>query len=196
MSDERFSVLFVCTANICRSPMAERLAAHVLLESLGAGAARFTMASAGTKALEGEDMHPYTAQVLQAAGAPAGGFRARQVLPQQVAGADLILTATRTHRSAVVSLDPSALGRCFTIPQFARLTEAVTRSTTLPEGDPVQRGRALVRETARARALLQPVPAEEDEIPDPIGRSLEAFDACGALLRQTLRPPLELITGR
>ena len=39
--------------------------------------------------------------------------------------ADLVLTATRRHRSAVVSSVPAAIGRSFTILQFARLCEAV-----------------------------------------------------------------------
>jgi protein-tyrosine phosphatase len=195
MTSERFTILFVCTANICRSPMAERLAAQVLLESLGDHAHRFAVSSAGTRGHEGDEMHPHTAEVLHSVDAPAGGFRARQLLPRDIARADLILTATREHRSAVVSLDPTALGRCFTIPQFARLADAVARDGTLPVGDPVQRGRSLVREAAGARARLQPVPAEEDEIPDPIGRPLNAFEACGTLLQRTLRPPLELIAG-
>ncbi|HEV7826123.1 MAG TPA: low molecular weight phosphatase family protein [Mycobacteriales bacterium] len=186
MPDGRFHILFVCTANICRSPMAERVAAAQLTGP-------FSVSSAGTRGHHGDEMHPYAAETLVSLGVAPDGFRARQLDASQVAGADLILTATRKHRSAVVSLDPTSLGRAFTIPQFARLvaaSEPVART-----GDPVERAREVVREAVRARATLQPVDQELDEIADPYGHPREEFAACAALLEDTLRPTLAVIAA-
>jgi protein-tyrosine phosphatase len=186
MSQGYFNVLFVCTANICRSPMAERLAAAEL-------DGPFSVASAGTRGHHGEDMHPYAAETLASMDVDPEGFRARQLDASHIAGADLILTATREHRSAVVSLDPTSLGRAFTIPQFARLVAA--SEPVGSSGDPAERARAVVKEALRARALLQPVEREVDEIADPIGRPREAFTACATLLQDTLRPALAVIAA-
>jgi protein-tyrosine phosphatase len=190
MSGQRFEILFVCTANICRSPMAERLAARYL----GDVPDLFGVSGAGTRGQEGSEMHPHAEQTLRSLGASADGFQARRLTAAHLAGADLVLTATREHRSACVSLDPVSLGRVFTIPQFARLAE-VMATTPIDGDDPVTRARAVVREAVRARALLQPISAELDEIADPIGRPQEAFDACGELLQRELGPTLRLLAG-
>ena len=190
MSGERFEILFVCTANICRSPMAERLAARYLADMTDV----IGVSGAGTRGHEGSQMHPHAEQSLRSLGVTSGGFRARQLTAAHLAGADLVLTAAREHRSACVSLDPASLGRVFTIPQFARLAE-VTAGTPIPGDDPVTRARGVVREAVRARALLQPVSAELDEIADPIGRPQAEFDACAALLQRELLPTLRLLAG-
>src|SRR5438128_596932 len=61
---DRFRWLMVCTGNICRSPMAERLAVAGIAQRLGADASRFEVTSAGTFGLEGNEMEPFAAQVL------------------------------------------------------------------------------------------------------------------------------------
>jgi protein-tyrosine phosphatase len=189
MSGGGFSILFVCTANICRSPMAERLAAQELARHGGL----ISVSSAGTRGHHGDDMHPYAAETLESMGVAADAFRARQLDASHIGGADLILTATREHRSAVVSLDPASLGRAFTIPQFARLVAASDRVPATE--NPVERARMVVQEALRARAMLQPVDRELDEIADPIGRPREAFTACATLLQNTLRPALAVIAA-
>ncbi|MER5705631.1 low molecular weight phosphatase family protein, partial [Micromonospora sp. NPDC002296] len=50
-------ILFVCHANMCRSPMAEYLAGWLLAKL------PVEVASAGTAAVDGRPMHPYAAQV-------------------------------------------------------------------------------------------------------------------------------------
>jgi protein-tyrosine phosphatase len=193
-SNSRFHIMYVCTANICRSPMAERVAGQRLRQVLGPAAARFTVSSAGTSALQGDDIHPYAVKALESLGAPVDGFRARQVTAGLLADADLVLTAGREHRAACVSLEPTTLGRCFTIRQFARLAETVSGSS-LPIGDPVTRARHLVAAALRARGTLQPVAPEFDGVPDPIGRSPEVFADCAQLLREAVGLPLDLIAG-
>ncbi|HEX9528470.1 MAG TPA: hypothetical protein VF951_13310, partial [Streptosporangiaceae bacterium] len=70
----QFGILFVCTGNVCRSVIAERLARRGLRARLGADARRFRVASAGIAGLDGCPVHPYTAEALSWLGADADGF--------------------------------------------------------------------------------------------------------------------------
>src|SRR6266487_4367262 len=103
-----FRVLVVCAGNVCRSPLAERLIRARLAAALGGGAERFLVASAGTEAVAGTPMDQRAAAVARSLGADPDGFRAQPVSADLVAGADLVLTATREHRAAVVRLHPPA----------------------------------------------------------------------------------------
>jgi protein-tyrosine phosphatase len=172
-----FSVLMVCTANYCRSPIAEQLLTAASTARFGPG--WWTVGSAGTAAYPVRPIHEYSAQVLMERNAFLEGHRSRVLDAAMLRGADLVLTATREHRSAVVRLLPAAIGRTFTMLQFARLTRMVP---PLHGSDPAQLGRELVVEAKAARPLLQPVPPEEDDLPDPMGRPLEEFERCAARL--------------
>ena len=59
-----FTVLLVCTGNICRSALAERLGRAYLDELLGEDASAIRLVSAGTRAVVGSAMHPDSALVL------------------------------------------------------------------------------------------------------------------------------------
>lgn len=177
-----FSVLMVCTANYCRSPIAEQLLTSSSTAQFGPG--RWTVTSAGTDAHSVRPIHEYSAQVLLERGAFVEGHRSRLLDAAMLRDADLVLTASREHRSAVVRLLPAAIGRTFTMLQFARLTTMVP---PLHGPDAAQLGRELVVEAKAARPLLQPVPPEEDDLPDPMGRPLEEFERCAARLDGVVR---------
>jgi protein-tyrosine-phosphatase len=100
-----FTILLVCTGNICRSAMAERLGRAFIAQVLGAHADQVRIVSAGTRAVVGSVMHPDSALVLRGFGAEAGDFRARHLVDGMVAGADLTLTMTRAHRRDVLHRD-------------------------------------------------------------------------------------------
>ena len=116
-------ILFVCTGNICRSPMAQQL----LLAALGTGpdAARYRVTSAGTHGYDGQDMDPPAAAELRRLGGDSAGFRSRALTDRACKAADLILTATREQRSIVLDRVPSALRRSFTLLEFAQSIQAL-----------------------------------------------------------------------
>ena len=62
-------VLHVCTGNVCRSPMAERLMRHGLAQRLGTAAGAILVESAGTWGHEGASMEAHAAAVLAEYGA-------------------------------------------------------------------------------------------------------------------------------
>ncbi|MCA1824249.1 MAG: protein tyrosine phosphatase [Frankia sp.] len=188
---ERFDLLFVCTGNICRSPMAELMTIHRLQQLLGHDARRFVVHSAGTHGLTGVPLEYSASQALADMGIRADGFRARELTARQVEGADLVLGATRQHRAAAVTLVPRAAARTFTIREFARLVRDVDVAE-LPGDDVVTRARALVRAAAARRGLTRARP-EDDDVVDPYGGPSGGFQACAATIADALQTPIEII---
>jgi protein-tyrosine phosphatase len=176
-----FCVLYVCTGNICRSPFAEVLTAHLVAQSGLAGV--ITVSSAGTGALVGHPMHPASRVEAVRRGVPepwVDAFAARQLDPRIVGGADLILGATPAHRAEAVRLWPRALPVAFSLLEFARLA-ALVEPSGLP-ADPVDRGGALVAAARAQRGMAPGGGPDADAIPDPYGGPAEAHAAAAALV--------------
>ncbi|MFY1631817.1 low molecular weight phosphatase family protein [Solwaraspora sp. WMMB335] len=199
--DDRFTILFVCRANICRSPMAERLARHAIACRLGAQAEVFAVHSAGTHALADQPMHPHTERVLRERQADVAGFRSRLVGAGHLGSADLVLTASRRHRAHCVNLAPQAVARTFTVRQFGRLAGAVVAAPVgtgaavgVTADTPTARARGLITAAAAARSRIQPVSAGQDDLADPVLRPLADFRDCADQISRTLDVLLDLIT--
>jgi protein-tyrosine phosphatase len=174
-------LLFVCTGNLCRSPLAERRTRH-----LGA-AGGLTVQSAGTRAVVGAPMDEDAAQVLAELGGDPEGHRAAQLTEDDVAAADLVLTMAAAHRTAVLERSPGALRTTFT------LAEAVGLLDLLDPGEdpiglaPAEHLRAMVARLAAGRALLPRPHAGFPDVPDPIGRPLAVHREAGRLIDEALR---------
>ncbi|MBS1837635.1 MAG: low molecular weight phosphatase family protein [Actinobacteria bacterium] len=166
-------VLFVCTANMCRSPMAEHLFAAQLrcLPS----STTWLVGSAGTHVRTGSQVHELVREVLAERGISVPPTSSRQVTVEHLEHADLIVTAGRSHRSWVVERAPSAVRRTFTLPELGRLC-AAGRDGLEPSA--TASGASLLGHAARGRRRLQPVTAHEDLIKDPMGGDIGAFRRC------------------
>lgn len=205
-------MLMVCTGNICRSPLAERLAAdrlaHLLPRAGIAGTRSplesvVTIRSAGVRACAGEPMHPHASTVLDERGVEYHGFRARQLTAAMVQEADLVLCATRRHRAEAVTLVPRAVRRSFTLREFARLTDSAWAEcrplSPCPAGED-QRGRlraagmALWEIGKAARGIAPPIAPENDDITDPLGGQLDAFRSCAEVIDAALEPVERALT--
>ncbi|MGN8051069.1 low molecular weight phosphatase family protein [Curtobacterium sp. 22159] len=172
-------VLFVCSGNICRSP----LGAQVLVARLGRDAPGFTVESAGTIAEDGAPMDAAAARQSVRLGGDPSAHGSRYLTEAIAAGADLVLTAERSHRAAVVSLAPRAAKRAFTIKQFSRVLEALEPADLAG----VATAEQLVERVARLRGTVPP-PADpaDDDVDDPYRRSeathVRVADEIGAAL--------------
>lgn len=103
-------VLFVCLGNICRSPTAHGVFAQVALRS-SPGLVRH-VDSAGTAAYHaGEPPDPRTQAAARARGYELGGLRARQVMPADLAGFDLVLAMDRANLQSLRALRAAGGGR-------------------------------------------------------------------------------------
>ncbi|MEU4405106.1 hypothetical protein AB0F88_11310 [Streptosporangium sp. NPDC023963] len=182
----RFRILFVCTGNICRSPLAERLTRAAL-----GPCPAVQVSSAGTHAQSGMEMAGHARRTLVRLGGDPAGFGSRLLVPKLVAEADLVLTATGRHRAHAVALHLAAAGRAFTIAEFGTLVRAVPPGKVTRHRDPAHRARALVDE---ARALRGLVRVDELDIADPYGGSRLAYRAAGRTIARALAVPLGLLT--
>ncbi|MHC5704855.1 arsenate reductase/protein-tyrosine-phosphatase family protein [Streptomyces tirandamycinicus] len=160
-----FRVLVVCTGNLHRSPLAERLLRARLAGSPGA----FEVSSAGTAGATGTPMDPVAASLLAELGGDPRGALARRLTAALVEDSDLVLGAAAEHREAAVRLSPVwALRRAFTLREFARLLRAEDAEGVT---DPAGRAAALVEGAAARRGNKGR--ADDDDVADPHGAPLE-----------------------
>ena len=96
-------VLFICTANLCRSAAAEKLLRHY-----GAGAG-FEARSRGTAAAPGAGMPSAVRDFLSAAGVQDLGHRPELVMEADIGWADLVLVMEDHHYEAVAERFPQAM---------------------------------------------------------------------------------------
>ncbi|MFA3842778.1 arsenate reductase/protein-tyrosine-phosphatase family protein [Streptomyces aureus] len=201
-------VLFICTGNVHRSVLAERL----LAARLAPGSA-VRPESAGTQARPWSGMEASTRAVLEELGGDGSGFAARPLTAQLVAEATLVLGLAHEHREAAVRLAPTALRRCFTLKEFVRLAvggadtlrggEAGGEGTATTHGDvpdgqdpPVVDGfDVVVAATARRRGTATPVPPAEDDISDPWGRPHSVLYGCAREIDGTVSTLARLLGG-
>lgn len=167
-----FTILTVCTGNVCRSPLAEGLLRMVL------GGLDVRVHSAGTGALVGEGMTEQNQRIASDLGVIDGpGHRARQLDIEHLRSADLILALSREHRRQVVELLPRASRQAFTLREFARLAVEVSdEDLATLRGLEAERMRGAVELVAQLRGTLPPLedPADDDVV-DPYRQSDEVY---------------------
>ncbi|MHA7287348.1 arsenate reductase/protein-tyrosine-phosphatase family protein [Arthrobacter sp. MDT3-44] len=178
-----FRILTVCTGNICRSPMAERLL-QAGLDACFPG--EFEVQSAGTSALVDQSIDPKVASHIREKGGRADDFKARQLTAEILAGQDLVLALTRAHRSSVVQIAPSMLRRTFTLREFARLIKEIHLDESLVGSS---RWQVAVPSAVRARRPHS-VNATDDDIVDPYRQPADIynrmFEQCGPTIDEVL----------
>ena len=150
MPIKQLRVLFVCTGNICRSPIAERmLEATAVAEGLD-----LDVGSAGTRALNGRPMHPDSTRVLRERGLRSDGFQSRLLTTHIATESDLVLGLTREHRAVARQLAPIRWKRMYA------LRELSCNQDTLPEMSPTDSRLDIADPIGRSPAVFDQVATE------------------------------------
>ena len=165
MSTDPLRVLFVCTANICRSAHMELTARALAGEGSG-----LVFASAGTHGFVEAPMDAVMAGTLPAGA--AGSFRSRRPDASLLEEADVVLTAEASHRSLILEDHPHLVRSVFTVGQFYVAVER----------EPGLRGRALVEAVARRRTPARVA----DDVTDPYRRGVVAAEAAAGRISTML----------
>ena len=116
----RTTLLFVCSGNTCRSPMAEAIARRLLAEGRGVPEAELegqgiSVLSAGAFAQHGARATPAAVDAVRAMGADLSGHRSRPLTVELIHQADVIFTMGRSHAGAVMAMVPSARHKVATL---------------------------------------------------------------------------------
>lgn len=179
-------VLVVCTANVCRSPMAAALLNHHLSHI----DADVTVRSAGTRAVE-LPVDPEAVRALDELGVRLVDHVPRRIDRTMIAddGADLVITMTRDHLRQVATTSPDAWPRTFTLRELVRRAADSSRSAprelrsgAITELDGWVLGMSFGR---RAADLMGS--DEHDDTADPHGLGIDAVRRTAADLDRATR---------
>jgi protein-tyrosine-phosphatase len=134
-------VLFVCTGNTCRSPMAE-----ALFRKAVADRPDFTVGSAGVAAAKGASASTETLNVLKKRGASLEGFKSRPVSEKLLSSATHVFAMTEGHLAALEASYPEHSDKFFLVREFAGITDK-RQGVDVP--DPIGMGPAAYEEVAK-----------------------------------------------
>jgi len=134
------SVLFVCTGNICRSPIAEGLFRRLL-----GNRKDIEVASAGVHAVRGQPPSLYAVQVCEEEGVDISGLRSQPLTAALVDRATHIFAMTGAHLETIEMLFPQGAEKSFLLREFEQPGTTVWRD--LP--DPIGLGREVYEDCAR-----------------------------------------------
>jgi RpiB/LacA/LacB family sugar-phosphate isomerase len=127
------TILFLCTGNVCRSPMAEGLFRHAVK-----GRGDFRVLSAGLGALDGQPPTHHSVQAMKEIGIDISHQRSRALTTELVRSADYIFGMTHSHVDTVALLYPQLAEKTFLLREFDETLEPYEKDISDPIGSPYQ----------------------------------------------------------
>ncbi|HEY5298496.1 MAG TPA: ribose 5-phosphate isomerase B [Verrucomicrobiae bacterium] len=123
------TILFICTGNVCRSPMAEGIFRQAMK-----GRGEFRILSAGLGAMDGQPPSPHSVTALKEIGIDISGQRSRALTVDLVRQADFIFGMTHSHVDTITLLYPPAAEKTFLLREFDDTLEPFEKDIPDPIG--------------------------------------------------------------
>ncbi|WP_137655298.1 arsenate reductase/protein-tyrosine-phosphatase family protein [Bifidobacterium moukalabense] len=174
-------IMFVCTGNICRSPMGELLLTKYLTGTT------VRVSSAGTRGLPMHQIDPSSARLMDSVGIESSGFRSRRLTRQMADEADLILCFEKGQRKDIVALAPAAVRYTFLLSDFANMCEYCARNGMVKGLTIQERLQSVIKSSSMIRPML-PTPRD---IEDPHGRTFDKFRTAANQTNTSIRTILK-----
>jgi len=129
----KVTILFVCTGNSCRSPMAEGLFKKYLAEKLGCTVDRlvekgYIITSAGTLGMVGFPASAEAVRVCAAMGVDISNHRSRALNGLLIEQSDLIYVMAQGHRDAVADISPESMDNCLLLAENTDIPDPIGQS--------------------------------------------------------------------
>ncbi|MEK4061206.1 MULTISPECIES: low molecular weight protein arginine phosphatase [Paenibacillus] len=179
-------ILFVCTGNTCRSPMAEGLLRKLAKER----GIELEVRSAGVSAISGTSISRHAGAILREEGIN-DQIISSQLNAEMVSWADLVLTLTGGHKRHLLQYFPSAVTKTYTLKEYVHDEEAV--NSDIQELDSLYAdaelsialgGEPKATDLQRIIEIRQRIPSFD--ITDPYGGSREDYELAAAEIRTAL----------
>jgi protein-tyrosine phosphatase len=175
-------IVVLCTANVCRSPMA----AALLARRLSGLSVTARIRSAGTLR-DGDPPLPEVVSVMAGYGIDIAAHRGRVARAGDLAHVGLVLAMARDSLRYAVVTEPGVWPRAFTLLELIRRGE---RIGPRPPGEPFAGWLSRAHDGRQRAALLGD--SAEDDVPDPAGQPLRAYADVARLLEGSVARLVEL----
>src|SRR5215472_168055 len=123
------TILFICTGNVCRSPMAEGIFRHAIQ-----GRGNYRVISAGLGAMDGQPPSAHAVEAVKELGIDISGQRSRMLTPELVQQADYLFGMTHSHIDTVTLLYPQAAEKTFLLREFDETLDQFEKDISDPIG--------------------------------------------------------------
>jgi len=167
---DKFKVLFVCTGNSCRSPMAEGILKKMLkknkFQDPEFGLDNFEVSSAGISTLNGAPASLFTVEVSKARNVDLTQHRSRQLNKQILKRSDLILAMSDEHLEYIGKMDKNALGKTYLLKAFSPSRHQIGENQSASNKD-------------ESPGVLY--------IEDPIGGTMDDYELCFLEIEKEIR---------
>lgn len=177
MPGDKTVVVFICSGNTCRSPMAEAIARKLAKDRSING--KFVFYSAGVSANPGSPPAAYARSVLKEMGYPGENLRSKSIHDVPLEEADLVLAFEIWQRRSVLNLFPGLEGRVFTLGRLLSASLSVLRDRHGDMDD--------------LKKMLEQF--SDTDILDPLGKSIDDYRETAEKIETALSGMIDFLSG-